>query len=172
MKPWGMLNTPIQLKTLCVPLLPISEVQDCTKSLPFTYGLLRAIWALWIVRSMKYHQLWPRRRSCELIRVGTSKGHWPQPLLPISEVQDCTKSLTFTYGLLRAIWAWWIVISMKYHQLWPRTRLCELTKVGASKGHRPQPLLSISQLQHCTKSLPFTYGLWTSFTDFSFARLY
>jgi hypothetical protein len=25
--------------------------------------------------------------------------------------------LPFTYGLLRAIWAWWIVISMKYHQL-------------------------------------------------------
>ncbi len=56
---------------------------------------------------------------------------------------------------LRAMWAWWIVISIKYHQLWPRTRLCELTKVGTSKGHWPQRLLPISQLQNCTKSLPF-----------------
>jgi len=138
-----------------------------------------------------------KERPCELIKVGTRKGHWPQPLLPISQLQDCTKGLPFTYGLLRAMWAWWIVISMKYHQLWRRKRSCELIEVGTSKGHWPQPLLSISQLQDCTKSLPFTCGLCTSvtdrrffickivlevflspmdyaplFTDFSFARLY
>jgi hypothetical protein len=32
--------------------------------------------------------------------------------------------------------------------------------------------LLIFHLQDCTKRLPFTYGLWTTFTDFSFARLY
>jgi hypothetical protein len=73
---------------------------------------------------------------------------------------------------LRAIWAWKILISIKYHQLWARKRPCELIKVGTSKGQRPQPVLPISQLQDCTESLPFTHGLWTSSTHFSFARLY
>jgi len=48
----------------------------------------------------------------------------------------------------------------------------ELIEVGTSKGHWPESLLRISQLQYCTKNLPFTLGLWTSFTDFTFARLY
>jgi len=136
----------------------------------FTKRRLRAIWAWLVVISIKYHQLRPRKRPCELIRVGTSKGHCPQSLLPISRLQDRTKSLSFTYGLPRAIWAWWIVLSMKYHQLWPKSRLCELIKVGTSKAQRPQPVLPISQLQDCTESLPFTYG--HLFTDFSFATLY
>jgi hypothetical protein len=70
---------------------------------------------------------------------------------------------------LRAIWAWLIVISIKYHKLWPRKRPCELIKVGASEGHSPQPHLPIFQLQDCSQSLLFTYG--PHFTDFSFARL-
>jgi hypothetical protein len=95
---------------------------------------------------------------------------------------------------LRAIWAWSMVISIKYHQLWPRKRPCGLIKVGTSKGHWPQfhrflnckivlkvflspmdygPLFPIFLLQDCTKSLPFSFGLWISlFTDFSFVRLY
>jgi hypothetical protein len=43
----------------------------------------------------------------------------------------------------------------------------ELIKVGTSKGHWPESLSRSSQLQDPTKSLPFTLGLWTSFTDFS-----
>jgi hypothetical protein len=54
-----------------------------------------------LVDSNKYQvpSALPRKTPCELIKVGTSKGHWPQPLLPISQLQDYTKSLPFTYGL-------------------------------------------------------------------------
>jgi hypothetical protein len=73
---------------------PLSWVwPSCTKC------RLKAIWAWSIVISITYHQLWPRKRPCELIKVGTSKRHWPQPLLPISQLQECTKSLPFTHVL-------------------------------------------------------------------------
>ncbi len=90
-----------------------------------------------------------RRHQLDLRRV------WP----------SCTKRRR------RAIWAWLIVISIKYHQLWPRERPCELIKVGASKGRRPQPLLSISQLQGCSESLPFTHVLHNFFFNYIWYHL-
>jgi hypothetical protein len=114
---------------------------------------LMAIWAWLIVISIKYHQRWTRKRPCELIKVGTGKGHWPESLLRISPTKKSSFH-SWTLDLFYRFFICKIVLTVHWHWVkWANRKHLDVNKNRDNNGAWTEPINTFTDQPYIANSI-------------------